>query len=148
MPTNGTKRASGDLFGFGAELGASVRLLSLMALGLRWGVNPHQNLGPDAQVSWLFDARVAHRVMLFARGYWPTQGRVQPFGEIAGGLVNLDRFGKEGSVQGTAWGAALGADLWVLPGWSLWSALRYRGTYLYQRAGHRLELALGASMHF
>lgn len=148
IPADGTERASGDLYGLGAELAGSLRLISHVALGLRWGVSPHLNQGPNARVSWLFDARVANRVMLFARGYWPSKGRIQPFGEIAGGVMKLDAFGRDGSVQGGAWGAALGADLWILPGWSLWGAARYRGTFVYGESGHRVEAAFGASLHF
>lgn len=148
LPADGTSQASGDLFGFGAELAASVRLVPMIALGLRWGVSPHQNLGFNEEVSWLFDARVANRVMILARGYWPTESRFQPFGEISGGVIYLDAFGDQGSVQGSAWGATVGTDFWIAPGWSLWGGLRYRGTYLYRRGGHRIEAAFGASLHF
>lgn len=148
LPADGSSPASGDLFGFGAEIAASARLVPVFALGLRWSANPHQHQGFSKEISWLFDARVANRVMLFARGYLPTQTRFQPFAEISGGAVYLDSFGDLGSTQGASWGAALGTDFWLLPGWIVWTAARYRGSHLYRRVGHRFELALGASLHF
>lgn len=148
VPTSGTHRASGDLFGFGAELAASVRALPFLGLGLRWAVSPHQNQGPNAELSWLFDARSANRLMFTARGYWPSKGRLQPFGEVAGGLLYLNAFAQEPAQRGPAWSASLGLDGMILPGWTLWGAARYRGVHLYQEFGHRLELALGASLHF
>lgn len=148
LPTSGEHPASGDLFGFGAELGASVRVLSGLGLGLRWGVSPHQNLGSNAELSWLSDARSSNRLMLTARGYWPSKGRVQPFAEVAGGFVYLNSFGQEPAQRGGAWSGSLGLDGLILPGWTLWAAARYRGAYLYDEVGHRLELALGASLHF
>lgn len=148
LPTTGVHRASGDLFGFGAELGASMRVLSFFGLGLRWAVSPHQNLGPNAELSWLFDARSANRLMLTARGYWPSKGRLEPFAEVAGGLMYLNAFQQEPAKRGSAWSASVGLDGLILPGWTLWGAARYRGAYLYKEVGHRLELALGASLHF
>lgn len=148
LPTSGKVRASGDLYGFGVELAASLRFLSNFGLGLRWAVSPHQNLGPSADIRWLFDARSSNRLMLTARGYWPSKGRLQPFAEVAGGYIYLNAFAQEPAARGGAWSASAGLDGLILPGWTLWGAARYRGAYLYERFGHRLELALGASLHF
>lgn len=148
LPTSGTARASGDLYGFGAELGASVRFLSSFGLGVRWAMSPHQNLGPSADVRWLFDARSSNRLMITARGYWPSKQRLQPFVEVAGGYLYLNATASEPAARGGSWSASLGLDGLILPGWTIWGAARYRGMFVYERFGHRLEVALGASLHF
>lgn len=148
LPLSGSRPASGDLYGFGFDFAASYRLAEQFALGARWGVSPHENVGSGIELRWLYDARVANRVALLARGYLPTQGRFQPFAELSAGLIFLEALAGRTHQQGGVFGLAVGGDFWVLPGWSLWSALRYRMTVIERKTGNRAEVALGVALHF
>ena len=131
--------------GFGLEFG--WRLRNFIGVGSGISRQTHErrrNIYEDAvdgsRVSELTYGELTNFDILFARGYLPLAGRVQPYADIGGGIAVLEST-DDGVVAyvGGHGRATLGADFWVSRNLTIGAGARYRLLSLDGSVGHMVQ---------
>ncbi|TPV92406.1 MAG: porin family protein [Myxococcales bacterium FL481] len=140
--------------GFGLEAGWRVNNF----LGIGTGVSRQTHERSDY---YYIDQFTSERILersygeltnfdvLFARGYLPVRGRVQPFAEIGGGLVILEPTDVTiAAYVGGQGRAGLGVEAWISRSLTLAAGARYRLTAFEDATGHSYQGYLQFGVHW